>query len=203
MTDVRAIVLVALLATVACASPVESPRRAEILPADTVIVIVLPAPEGPVGAVTVVPHVGPPVVLDHAYVAARVTAEAVQTQAVTPSEVQAVFGPALAARPPRPVVFEVYFVLGTDSLTAESRAALDAALQDVARRPVPEITVTGYADPTGTDKQNDALSLRRAARIRQELLARGFASDRIDVVGRGSRGATGTDRDRRVELVVR
>lgn len=196
-----ATVLVGLLLATACSSPVEPPPPRVVAEDD--LIVILPGPGGAVGAVTVMPHAGAALVLDTPYQAARVTTETVQTETMTPAEVRALFGSALAARPPRAVTFELYFISGTDVLTPESRATLDAAMQAVGRWPVPEIAVTGYADPTGTDRLNDALSLRRATRIQQELLTRGVASSRIDVVGRGSRGATGTARDRRVELAIR
>jgi peptidoglycan-associated lipoprotein len=68
------------------------------------------------------------------------------------------------------------------------------------------ITVTGYADPRGTDDYNYALGTRRAVSARDYLISNGVPSNLIEVRSRGEMDATGTDEtswqlDRRVEVV--
>ncbi len=68
----------------------------------------------------------------------------------------------------------------------------------------------GHTDRVGTVPYNDALSLRRADRVRNDLVQLGIPSDRITVAGRGEREpivATEDEvpepRNRRVEITVR
>jgi outer membrane protein OmpA-like peptidoglycan-associated protein len=128
----------------------------------------------------------------------------------TPEEVRAVFAAALAAEPPRPVTFILYFVEATEQFTPETQALVDQVLAAIATRPAPELTVAGHTDTVGTDQYNDALSLRRAERVRALLIARGIDPARIGAVGRGKRelrvptpDGVAEPRNRRVEITVR
>ena len=149
--------------------------------------------------------------LDKPYAAAR--AGPAGTPAVGEADAASVareFKAVLASLPPEPASFIVYFVFGQDELTEESRKALAPVLDEMARRPAPEITLIGHADQVGSEHVNDALSLKRAERVKQMLVQRGVAADRITAVGRGSREplvrtveGTSELRNRRVEIGVR
>ena len=128
----------------------------------------------------------------------------------SPDEVRALFADALAAEPPRPVTFILYFVEATDQFTPESQALVAQVLLAIASRPAPELTVAGHTDAVGTDQYNDTLSLRRAERVRALLIARGIAPDSIRAIGRGKReprvptpDGVAEPRNRRVEITVR
>jgi len=172
--------------------------------------VLLPGREGGVGAV-VVQEGGRELVLDTAYASARTGAAGrLEPGQATPDEVRAVFAAALAAEPPRPVTFILYFVEATDQFTPESQALVDQVLLTIATRPAPELTVAGHTDTVGTDQYNDALSLRRAERIQALLVARGIPPASIAAVGRGKRelrvstpDGVPEPRNRRVEITVR
>jgi outer membrane protein OmpA-like peptidoglycan-associated protein len=126
------------------------------------------------------------------------------------SEVKAVFGPALAAQPARPVSFYLYFLADTDEFTPESKQVVTQIFAEIARRPAPEIVIIGHTDRVGPVPYNDALSLRRAERVREELLKLGIPRVRISVAGRGERelevstaDEVSEPRNRRVEINVR
>ena len=94
-------------------------------------------------------------------------------------------------------------------LTPESEAELDAVLAEVSNRPGAEIIVTGHTDTVGSLTANDELSLNRARRLREDIIAKGFPAARIEAVGRGERELLvptedGVDepRNRRVEIKV-
>ena len=87
----------------------------------------------------------------------------------SPDEVRALFADALAAEPPRPVTFILYFVEGTDQFTPESQALVAQVLLAIASRPAPELAVAGHTDTVGTEQFNDTRSLRRAERVRALL----------------------------------
>jgi outer membrane protein OmpA-like peptidoglycan-associated protein len=104
----------------------------------------------------------------------------------------------------------LYFLDGKDELTAASSAELTNVLEEIKRRPEPDLLVTGHADNVGTDAYNDKLSLARADRMRELLTMRGISADRIQVAGRGkreplvvTREGVSEERNRRVEINVR
>jgi OOP family OmpA-OmpF porin len=173
-------------------------------------VVLLPGREGGVGAV-VVQEGGREIVLDTAYASARTGAGGgLEPGQATPDEVRAIFAAALGAEPPRPVTFILYFVEATDQFTPESQALVDQVLIAVASRPAPDVTVAGHTDTVGTDAYNDALSLRRADRVRALLVARGISPSSVVAVGRGKRelrvrtpDGVAEPRNRRVEITVR
>ena len=203
------IVLAGSLAA-ACAAPPAPPSPAAPPPTRADLVVVLPGREGGVGAV-VVQEGGREVVLNTAYASARTGAGGrLESGQATPDEVRAVFADALGAEPPRPVTFILYFVEATDQFTPESQALVDQVLLAIASRPAPELTVAGHTDAVGTDQFNDALSLRRAERVRALLIARGIAPASVVAVGRGKReprvptsAGVAEPRNRRVEITVR
>ena len=194
-------VLVALALTLlsGCAKPVRDD-----------LYVLLPGEAGKTGALTVESG-GQQQVLDQPYAAARVKEPGrMETGTSTPQEVQQAFGPALAAQPARPVSFTLYFLEGKDELTPESTQVIGQIGAEIARRPAPEIVVIGHTDRVGTVQANDALSLRRAGRVRDELVRLGIAADRITVAGRGEReplipteDEVAEPRNRRVEINVR
>jgi outer membrane protein OmpA-like peptidoglycan-associated protein len=150
-------------------------------------------------------------VLDRPYAAARVTEPGrVAAGAVTEQEARQAFGAALDAQPGRPISFILYFLEARDELTPDSRQLLDRIVDEIARRPAPEIVVIGHTDRVGAVTYNDTLSLRRAERVRDELVKVGIAADRIRVAGRGEReplvptaDEVAEARNRRVEINVR
>ena len=166
--------------------------------------------DGKIGAVSVVSD-GKEQVLNQAYATARVErAGNVETSTTSRPDVQQVFGPALAAMPIRPASFTVYFDEGSDELTPQSRGVVARIFAEIARRQAPEVVVIGHTDAVGTMAYNDELSIKRAERMRIELVKLGAAKDRIRMVGRGKReplirtpdGAP-EPRNRRVEVNVR
>jgi len=174
------------------------------------LVVVLPGHDGKVGGV-VVRRDGTEQVLDKPYAAARVVAESkTQSAQLTAAEVDATFGPALAALPGRPAAFLVYFLEGKDELTAASNAELKNVFTEIKRRPEPDVMIIGHTDNVGSDGFNDKLSLARAERMRELLTGLGIPAARIQVAGRGKREplvATQSNvseaRNRRVEINVR
>jgi len=172
--------------------------------------VVLPGRDGEVGAIAVTAG-GESRVLDRAYAAARVRDPGkIEADTATEAQVREAFGAALAAQPPRPVSFVLYFREGQDEFTPDSKQLLQAILAELARRPAPEVSVVGHTDRMGSVPYNDTLSLRRAERVRSELLLLGIASERIQVSGRGEReplvsteDEVAEPRNRRVEITIR
>ena len=169
------------------------------------MVVVLPAADGHTGAV-VVERDGERTVLDQNYAATR-SGRKVQ---VSETQVRQTFTPALAAIPSRPARFELHFETATDQLTEESKLELSRMLEELKRRPAPDILVIGHTDRVGHDEENDVLSRMRAERVKADLVTIGISEERIRASGRGEREpiiptADGVDepRNRRVEINVR
>jgi outer membrane protein OmpA-like peptidoglycan-associated protein len=200
-----------LLAAACAAKPPPPPPAAPAAPAARAdLVVLLPGRDGKVGAV-VVQEGGREVVLNSAYASAQSGAGGrLEPGQASPDQVRAVFGDALSAEPPRPVTFILYFVEATDQFTPESQLLVDQIMLAIASRPAPELTVSGHTDAVGTDQYNDALSLRRAERVRVLLIGRGIAPDSVRAIGRGKReprvqtpDGVAEPRNRRVEITVR
>ena len=190
-----------------CATPPAPPPAPALV--DTIVL--LPEKDGRATAVTVTQGANQ-IMLDRPYAAASATAAGggVRPSQSSDALVQAKFGAALAAQPPRPASFVLYFVEGRDTLTDESKAVVERVFAEIAARPAPDIAVIGHTDSVGNATANDALSLQRAEAIRRELLQRGIVPENVQASGRGERELlvptadnVAEPRNRRVEIIVR
>jgi outer membrane protein OmpA-like peptidoglycan-associated protein len=185
-------------------------RDVQTAPARDDVFVVVPDPNGRAGKVVVVQD-GKEIVLDGPYAAARTGAGGrLERGAFTATDADKLFAPALAAQPPAPLAVRLYFVEGREEFTPDSAQALRSVLDEIKRRPAPEVLVVGHTDRVGTAPANDRLSLQRAERVRQELIRIGIPAASITVAGRGEREPlvpTGDQvpepRNRRVEITVR
>jgi len=189
-----AVVAAALLA--ACAAPKET-------------IVLLPNPAGQETAVTVTQG-DRQVVLSQPYAAARVSRSSTEPFASNAEQVQAKYGPALAAQPLPPALFTLFFVENKDELTDESKRIVDGVFAEIAKRPIADVIVIGHTDTVGSDAANDALSRQRADVVRAGFAARGLAPDKVTTIGRGKRelavptgDGVAEPRNRRVEILVR
>ncbi len=173
------------------------------------LVVVLPNPGGGSGAVTLIEG-GTSVLLDQPYAAGEVRGGAAAAAAVGPNDVQQIFGQALAARPILPRHFLLYFISDTDKLTPASIPQYREVFADIKRRPAYEVEVIGHTDTLGDKSYNQALSLKRAEAIRDQLVRDGLNAKAISVAGRGeldlavkTADQVSEPRNRRVEITVR
>jgi OOP family OmpA-OmpF porin len=173
-------------------------------------VVLLPEESGASSAVTV-GEGSRATVLDTPMTAATVDDSGnIGKAAITPEEVKQTFGAALAAQPPKPISFTLYFPTGSTEVIAESQPVLEALLAEVAKREAVEVQVTGHTDRVGTDADNDRLSLERAQAVLAMLIQRGLKTTFIRAVGRGEReplvptpDEQPEPKNRRVEVIVR
>jgi outer membrane protein OmpA-like peptidoglycan-associated protein len=199
MVSRAALSALAALLLVGCAKPMRDD-----------LYVLMPDQDGKTGALSVESG-GQQTVLDRPYASARVTEPGrLAAGAVTEQEARRTFGAALEAQPARPTSFTLYFLEARDELTPDSRQLLGRIVDEIGRRPAPEIVVIGHTDRVGAVPYNDTLSLRRAERVRDELVNVGIAADRIRVEGRGEReplvstaDEVAEARNRRVEINVR
>jgi peptidoglycan-associated lipoprotein len=172
--------------------------------------VVLPNAEGGgTGAITV--DDGKTVTtLDQPYAAAESRVGSSAPVEESREAIGAIFRRAIAAQPIRPHHFRLYFILGSDELTPESKIAYRAVFDDIKQRPVYEIEVIGFTDTLGDLSYNQALSLARAAATRGALVRDGLDRQAISIAGHGKRDLlvptadqTPEPRNRRVEITVR
>ena len=179
-------------------------------PVSPALFAVLPAPDGHVGAIAV-EHGGERRVIDTAYGFQQLQPDgSLKPGQLTEAEVRTRFGSTLEALPAPPATFTLYFLEGSDELTARSKDDLEHVFAEIRRRPLPDIVVIGHTDTIGGVQYNDRLSLARAGRMRDMLIERGVPADRIQVRGRGERellvpteDQVREPRNRRVEINVR
>ena len=125
-------------------------------------------------------------------------------------QVEQRYGGVLEAQPARPFTYTLYFTTGTTELTAQSRQSLNDVRQKIKGFPAAQVSVIGHTDRVGSVEANDALSLKRAAAIRDLLVQIGIPREAIEVVGRGEREPivqtadnVAQERNRRVEIKLR
>lgn len=204
----RPLVAAALLAAAACGP--QRPTVAPSVPRD--LVVLAPHPEGaPLGAATVTAGTTAETLdAEGEAVTVRAGQPVPAPVVLSPAEIARIFGDALAAMPPPARRFLLYFDLGGDTLTTESKALVSEILATVQARVRPDVSVTGHTDTTGTPAANIVLGLRRAMAVRDLLLGAGLDAPLIDVTSHGESNPveptpdnTGNARNRRVEVTVR
>ncbi len=125
-------------------------------------------------------------------------------------EVERTFGAALAALPPAPVQFTLFYKFDSDELTDESSALLPRILEAVRGRPSPDVIIIGHTDTTGTATSNSALGMKRAEAVRTRLIAEGLDPASVEATSHGEADLlvrtadnVAEPRNRRVEITVR
>jgi outer membrane protein OmpA-like peptidoglycan-associated protein len=149
--------------------------------------------------------------LDQPFLSAQVSRGSdINTISEQESAVRARYAALLAALPKGAAVFVVYFETNTEDLVPESQARFGQIRSELAQRPAPEVIVIGHTDRVDTVAYNDALSLKRAGRVRDLLVEAGIPASAITVAGRGERelavqtaDGVAEQRNRRVEIRVR
>ena len=149
-------------------------------------VTLVPDPDGHVGRVDVKTAAGA-VQLNDAYASTRIEGKQLVPEQLSEAEVQRRYGHLLSSLPASPRRFTLNFEFGTDRLTAQSRAMLPTIRAELQSFPAPEVVVSGHTDGIGAPAFNDRLSLERANRARDILVAAGIPREAIQVFGRGAR----------------
>jgi peptidoglycan-associated lipoprotein len=79
----------------------------------------------------------------------------------------------------------VFFETDSSELTPQSRATLDKQAQWLSHYNRYSFTIEGHADERGTREYNIALGARRAATVREYLIARGIDNNRMRTISYG------------------
>ena len=79
----------------------------------------------------------------------------------------------------------VFFETDSSELTEQARATLDKQAQWLANYNRYSFTIEGHADERGTREYNIALGARRAQTVREYLVSRGVAANRMRTISYG------------------
>jgi outer membrane protein OmpA-like peptidoglycan-associated protein len=103
----------------------------------------------------------------------------------------------------------VFFETGHDELSPVARKQLDIVASELESNPELNTVIEGFTDTRGDEKQNLALSERRANAVREYLASRGVEAERLEAVGLGegypvasNTTPTGRAANRRVEIAT-
>lgn len=129
---------------------------------------------------------------------------------VDPEKFRKDFGDAIAARPPLPERFLLYFESGGAKLTSESEALLPKIIANAAKRPGVDVSIIGHTDTVGKPDANEKLALTRAQFVAELIKTQGLAVHALSVESHGERNPlvptpdeTPEPKNRRVEISIR
>jgi OOP family OmpA-OmpF porin len=151
-------------------------------------IILLPDPEGKVGAVIVHSATGQQTI-NKAYAGVDVTKSgAIEKTMDSQSTVETRSAELLAARPPRPMTFTIFFLFDSATdLAPESLATVKQLKAVLATWPAPQLVVVGHTDLAGSQEFDDGLSRRRAQTVAAFLVKQGIPAQQIETAARGKR----------------
>ena len=177
--------------------------------------VLLPDPDGRVGAIRVTTRGGSQI-LDKSGYAVEVedpNKPPIAPRPIAESEIKGVFGAALSAQPDltgRFISFLLFFESDTSELIHESKDLLPEIVRTIQNRKRNEIYVVGHTDRVGTELYNIKLSSRRAYYVRDLLVSSGIKSSDIDVSFHGetmplmyTEDEVAEPLNRRVEVIAR
>lgn len=129
---------------------------------------------------------------------------------VDEQKIQRDFAGALAAQPPLPVSFMLYFEAGGTVLTNESRAMIPSIVNAARKYPAPDVSVIGHTDTMGDRDYNEQVALQRARSVAKIIRDAGIQVHDLTIESHGERNLlvptpdnTPEPRNRRVEITVR
>ncbi len=109
--------------------------------------------------------------------------------------------------PQHQIMHGVNFKSGRSEMTPDSRYQVDKLVETLKEYPEVTVEVRGHTDSIGRYETNMRLSQERAESVRQYLIRKGVAPDRIRAVGYGpsvpvadNRTASGRAKNRRIEI---
>src|SRR5690606_35227248 len=104
---------------------------------------------------------------------------------------------------------DTFFDFDKDTLKPEGRQVLDQVAAQADTINLETLIAVGHTDSIGTEEYNQGLSERRAASVKNYLVSKGIAADRIYTEGKGetspvASNATreGRAQNRRVEIEI-
>jgi OmpA-OmpF porin, OOP family len=108
------------------------------------------------------------------------------------------------------VIGKVQFETGSSTIAKKSEPLVDDMAKTLKEHPeMKKVRIEGHTDDTGPAEVNDRLSKQRAESVKQALIKRGIAANRLETEGYGSKkpmspntSPVGRARNRRVEFII-
>jgi len=201
-----------LLIATGCHTPKPAPVQAVAPPATQNLIILLPNEDGTVGKVTVT-NSGVTRELAEPYAGVQVDrpdAPPGNPFKVEQSEVNRIFGSALAVTPTAEVSFTLYFLSDSTAMDAPSQALVPEIFKAIQDRHSTDIEVIGHTDTTGTSESNQVLGMKRAQAVAETLRSMGMNTTNMSVASHGDSDllvetpkGVAEPKNRRVEVIVR
>lgn len=110
--------------------------------------------------------------------------------------------PVIERAPAEPEIYtaSLYFQLDKTEFTATSARKAEGIYREIADQAATEIEIVGHTDTAASDAYNDRLSLRRAQKVRDDLIDRGIDADVINISAEGERRLLVSTPDETVEV---
>jgi len=106
-------------------------------------------------------------------------------------------------RIPAPYNAKLYFLLDQTEFSSESVKESKEVYKMLLKRNDSEIIISGHTDTSASNAYNDALSQRRAEKVRQDLIEQGISADIIRISSEGENRLLVMTPDETVEVLNR
>ncbi|MDD5668575.1 MAG: OmpA family protein, partial [Candidatus Omnitrophica bacterium] len=104
---------------------------------------------------------------------------------------------------------KIYFNFNKTDIRDDASSILNEAVRALNKNPKADILITGNCDTRGSETYNEKLGRRRADAVKQYILDKGIAEDRIKIISRGKLDAVapvtdlvGMQKDRNAQFMV-
>lgn len=131
-------------------------------------------------------NIGGPVVETATVESAVVTPAAIPSDADIIDEMGRTLANETATLPQTFSLRELTFATGSAAMASDAQSTVDRLSQTLTEFPAARIRINGHTDNIGNATFNEQLSYSRAETLRNALIARGIAPDRIEVMGSGA-----------------
>lgn len=158
-----------------------------IVPPARTEVVLVPDPGGRVGRLEVVTPAGSQILSKGRTGVAVESGAPTEPEPVGEERVDREWRAALVAQPPPPTEFSLYFRAGSTELTPVADALLPRVAERLRGWPFPRLAVAGHTDAANNGATEVALARRRAAVVRDHLIAIGIAPSLIEESFHGAR----------------
>jgi outer membrane protein OmpA-like peptidoglycan-associated protein len=178
--------------------------------ADKVNVTLLPEEGGRVGVIEFVDNSGKEHLISKAWETLEIDKSGKADSKISDEKtVMKKYGDTIAAMPPKPASFMIFFGSESFDISSESKKELELAIEEIKNKKASLVMCAGHTDSLGEKEYNRALSLRRANSVVKYLIAHGVDKNIIEARHYGDanplvKTASGASpKNRRVEIIVK